>query len=224
MLYKAIMKSIYLNCSAKNFAKVVSYSFASTMSLTLLCFSSPFHITTASAQTIENANLSQTATTSISNAISTLIQVLRSKNTEARVNAARALGGMGNQAKIAEPALMVALHDSESKVRYTAATALANLGGDTKVALPVLHEALQNESKWIRSDAAFALSNLALNMQTKVRSLSDKELNQAIKDLEKTLEVIGKSKYDVSPQAVKSINDSLESLKLISREVLRKDF
>ena len=138
---------------------------------------------------------------------------MRSKNTEARVNAARALGGMGNQAKIAEPALMVALNDSESEVRYTAATALANLGGDTKVALPLLQEALKNESKWIRNDAAFALSNLALNMQTKVRSLSDEELNQAIKDFEKTLEVMGESKYDVSPQAVKSINDSLDSLK-----------
>ena len=207
------MKSIYLNCSAKELAKFVSYSFASTISLTLLCFSSPLFTTRASAQTIENANLQQTATASIKNAISTLIQVLTSENTEARVNAARALGGMGISAKIAEPALMVALNDSESKVRYTAATALANLGGDTKVALPLLQEALQNESKWIRNDAAFALSNLALNMQAKVRSLSDEELNQAIKDFEKSLEVMGKSKYDVSPQAVKSINDSLDSLK-----------
>jgi HEAT repeat protein len=213
MSYKAIMKSIYLNCWVKDFAKFASYSFASSISVTLLCFSSPLFITTASAQTIENANPSQTATTSIKDVISTLIQVLRSENREARVNAARALGGMGNQAKIAEPALMVALNDSESEVRYTAATALANLGGDTKVALPLLHEALNNESKWIRSDAAFALSNLALNMQAKVRSLSEKELNQAIKDLEKTLEVMGKSEYDVSPQAVKSIGDSVDSLK-----------
>lgn len=212
MLYKAIMKSIYLNCWVKDFAKFAGYGFASTISVTLLCFSSPLFITTASAQTIENTN-SQTATISIKGVISTLIQVLRSEDAEARVNAARALGGMGNQAKIAEPALTVALNDSESEVRYTAATALTNLGGDTKVALPLLHEALNNESKWIRSDAAFALSNLALNMQAKVRSLSDKELNQAIKDLEKTLEVIEKSKYDVSPQAVKSINDSVDSLK-----------
>ncbi|MGB3756254.1 MAG: HEAT repeat domain-containing protein [Rivularia sp. (in: cyanobacteria)] len=206
------MKSIYLNCSVKDFAKFVSYSFASTISLTLLCFSSPF-ITTASSQTTENTNLEQTATASIKNVVSTLIQVLRSENIEARVNAARALGGMGISAKIAEPALMVALNDSESEVRYTAATALANLGGDTKVALPLLQEALQNESKWIRNDAAFALSNVALNMQTKARRLSDKELNQAITDFEKTLEVMGKSKYDISPQAVKSINDSLDSLK-----------
>ncbi len=212
MLYKSLMKSIYLNCSVKDFAKFVSYSFASTISLTLLCFSSPF-ITTASAQTTENTNLEQTATASIKNVVSTLIQVLRSENIEARVNAARALGGMGISAKIAEPALMVALNDSESEVRYTAATALANLGGDTKVALPLLQEALQNESKWIRNDAAFALSNVALNMQTKARRLSDKELNQAITDFEKTLEVMGKSKYSISPQAVKSINDSLDSLK-----------
>ncbi|MEM6751902.1 MAG: HEAT repeat domain-containing protein [Cyanobacteria bacterium P01_C01_bin.38] len=195
----------------KDFVKFVSYSLASTISVTLLCFSSPF-ITTASAQINEKAN-PQTVNTTINNVISTLIQVLRSKNTEARVNAARALGGMGNQAKIAEPALRVALYDKDSKVRYTAATALANLGGDTKVALPLLREALQNESKWIRNDAAFALSNLALNTQTKSRSLSDKELNQAIKDFEKTLEVMRKSEYDISSQAVKSINDSVDSLK-----------
>ncbi len=218
MLYKSLMKSIYLNCSVKDFAKFRILSFASTISLTLLCFCSPLFITTASAQTSENANLKQTANTSITDIISTLIQVLNSKNAEARVNAARALGGLGNQAKIAEPALMVALNDSESEVRYTAATALGNLGGDTKSALPLLQEALQNESKWIRNDAASALSNMALNTQTKARSLSDKELNQAIKDLEKTLEVMGESEYDISPQVVKSINNSLDSLK---RERLR---
>ena len=218
MLYKSLMKSIYLNCSVKDLAKFVSYSFASTISLTLLCFSSPLFIGTASAQITENANLSQTANTTIKNVVSTLIQVLRSESTEARVNAARALGGLGNQAKIAEPALMVALNDKESEVRYTAATALANLNGDTKVALPLLQEALQNESKWIRNDAASALSNMAVNTQAKARSLSDKELNQAIKDLEKTLEVMGESEYDVSPQIVKSINNSLDSLK---RERLR---
>jgi hypothetical protein len=214
------MKSIYLNCSVKDLTKFVSYSFASTISLTLLCFSSPLlNITTASAQTTENANLSQTATASIEGAISTLIQVLRSQNVEARVNAARALGGMGISAKIAEPALTVALNDKEARVRYTAATALANLGGDTKVALPVLQEALQNESKWIRNDAAYALNNMALNMQTKARSFDASELDRAIKDLEKTLEVMGKSEFEISPQVIKSIGDSVDSLE---RERQRK--
>ncbi|MEM6400405.1 MAG: hypothetical protein AAF757_09225, partial [Cyanobacteria bacterium P01_D01_bin.116] len=103
--------------------------------------------------------------------------------------------------------------------RYTAATAIANLGGDIKVALPILQEALHNESKWTRNDAVFALNNVALNMQTSARNLSDKELNQAITDLEKTLEVMGESDYEIPPQAVKSINDSLDSLK---RERQRK--
>jgi len=208
------MKSIYLKYSVKDFAKIASYRFASTASLTLLCFSSQlFYSNTVSAQISENTNLEQTATASIRNAVSTLIQVLRSENIEARVNAARALGGMGTQAKIAEPALTVALYDKEAQVRYTAATAIANLGGDTKVALPILHEALQNESKWTRDDAVFALSNIALNMQAKARNLSDKELSQAITNLEKTLEVMEESDYEISAKAVKSINDSLGSLK-----------
>lgn len=214
------MKSTYLNCSVKGFVKIASYGFASTISLTLLCFSSKLlNITTVSAQTTENTNLQQTTTANIRNAVSTLIGVLRSENIEARVNAARALGGMGTQAKMAEPALTVALYDKEARVRYTAATAIANLGGDIKVALPILQEALHNESKWTRNDAVFALNNVALNMQTSARNLSDKELNQAITDLEKTLEVMGESDYEIPPQAVKSINDSLDSLK---RERQRK--
>ncbi|MCJ8282810.1 MAG: HEAT repeat domain-containing protein [Rivularia sp. ALOHA_DT_140] len=212
------MKSTYLNCLVKytaiNIAKIASYGTASTISVTLLCFLLPlFGITAASAQTTENKNIEQTATASIADAVSTLIQVLRSENIEARVNAARALGGMGLNAKIAEPALTVALYDKEARVRYTAATAIANLGGDTKAALPLLQEALQNESKWTRNDATFALSNVALRMQTKARTLSDKELNQAITDLEKTLEVMRESEYEISPQAIKSISDSLDSLK-----------
>jgi hypothetical protein len=120
---------------------------------------------------------------------------------------------MGTSAKIAEPALTVALYDKESRVRYSAATALANLGGDTKAAFPQLLEALQNESKWIRQDAARGLSNVALNLQTKARQLSEKELNQGISDLEKTVEVMQESELEISAEAVKSINDSLDSLK-----------
>ncbi len=211
MLYK-FMKSIYSNFSVKAVAKNVNYRLASTISLTLLCLSSPLvNIATAQTQIADNTN--QQAAQSISNAVSTLIQVLRSENIEARVNAARALGGMGTIAKIAEPALTVALYDKEARVRYTAATAIANLGGDTSSALPLLHEALQNESKWIRSDAAFALSSVALNMQTKARQLSEKELDRAITDLEKTVKVMEDSEFEISSQVVKSINDSVDSLK-----------
>ncbi|MEO1184051.1 MAG: HEAT repeat domain-containing protein [Cyanobacteria bacterium J06636_27] len=201
------MNRIYLNCSVKRLA--------STVSVVLLCFSSQLlYSNRASAQTSENINLQQAATASIKNAVSTLIQVLLSENPEARISAARALGGMGTQARMAEPALTVALYDKEARVRYTAATALAHLGGDTKTALPILHEALEDESKWTRNDAVFALTNIALNMLSKAPSLSDKELNQAIIDLEKTLEVMKESEYEVSPKAVKSITDSLNTLKI----------
>ena len=200
------MKRIHLSYSVKGFA--------STVSVVLLCFSSQlFYSNRVSAQIPEKASLEQTASASIKNAVSTLIQVLRSENPEARMSAARALGGMGTQAKMAEPALTVALYDKEARVRYTAATAIANLGGDTKAALPLLQEALENESKWTRNDAVSALSNVALNMLSKARRLSDKELNKGISDLEKTLEIMEKSEYEISPKAVKSINNSLDSLK-----------
>ncbi|MEB3216627.1 MAG: HEAT repeat domain-containing protein [Nostocales cyanobacterium 94392] len=208
------MKSIYLNFSVKTSATAISYRFVSTISLTLLCFSSPLLIIhTASAQTPDNTNLEQTAVTSLNDVVSTLIKVLQSENVEARIAAARALGGMGTQAKIAEAALTVALYDKEPRVRYSAASAIANLGGDTKNAFPVLVKALEDESKWIRHDAAYALSNIALNLQGKVRDLSAKELNQAVTNFENSLKVMEDSKLEIPPQAIKSINDSLDTLK-----------
>ena len=214
------MKSIYSNLSVKVLAESATYRLVPIISLASLCFSCAlFNITAASAQTSDNSKQEQRAVVDISNVVSTLIKVLRSENVEARVNAARALGGMGTQARIAEPALTVALYDKEARVRYSAATAIANLGGDSKTALPQLLEALESESKWIRNDAAFALSNLAGRLQTKTRELSDKELNQAIKDFEKTLEVMENSQLEIPSQAVKSINNSVDSLK---RERQRK--
>lgn len=211
-LYKSFMKSIYSNLSIEAVEKSASYGCAAIVSMVLLCFSSPLlNITTASAQTA-NSNLEQRGVAAIRNAVSTLIRVLQSENIEARVNAARALGGMGIQAKIAEPALTVALYDKEPRVRYTAATALVNLGGDTKTAFPHLLEALQSESKWIRNDAAYAVSNLALNLFSRARQLSDGELNRAIIDFEKTLKVMKNSEFEIPRQAVKSIDDSLDYL------------
>ncbi len=206
------MKSIYSNFCAKASATIASYS-ASTISLTLLCLSSPLLAISTAAQTPNNPSPEQAAIVSIRGAVSTLIEVLRSENIEARVNAARALGGMGTQAKIAEPALTVALYDREPRVRYSAATAIANLGGDTKDAFPELLKALKDESKWIRLDAAYALSNVALNLQAKVRDLSVEELNQAVTNFENTLKVMEDSKLEIPEQAIKSIDDSLDSLK-----------
>lgn len=207
------MKSIYSKLRIETVGKTASYRCAAIVSMALLCFSSPLvNITTARAQTGDNSNRQLLGVAAIKNAVSTLIRVLGSENIEARVNAARALGGMGIQAKIAEPALTVALYDKEPRVRYSAATALINLGGDTKTAFPHLLEALQSESKWIRNDAAYAASNLALNLLSKARQLSDGELNQAISDFEKTLEVMEKSEFEIPRQAVKSIDNSLNYL------------
>lgn len=207
------MKSIYSNLSIKAIGKIVSYRCAAVISTALLCLSSPLlNISTALAQTGDNSNLELLGVAAIRDAVSTLIKVLRSENIEARVNAARALGGMGTQAKIAEPALTVALYDKEARVRYSAATALVNLGGDIKTAFPHLLEALQSESKWIRNDAAYAVSNFALNLRILVSGLSDEELNQAISDFEKTLEVMEKSEFEIPRQAVKSIDNSLDYL------------
>ncbi|MGD1913218.1 MAG: hypothetical protein ACFB2X_20925, partial [Rivularia sp. (in: cyanobacteria)] len=61
-------------------------------------------------------------------------------------------------------------------------------------------------------DAAYAVSNFALNLRILVSGLSDEELNQAISDFEKTLEVMEKSEFEIPRQAVKSIDNSLDYL------------
>jgi HEAT repeat protein len=59
--------------------------------------------------------------------IPALIEALKSKAVDIRLSAAIGLGGFGEQAKDAIPALQEAQHDRDARVRQAAATALSRI-------------------------------------------------------------------------------------------------
>ena len=74
-------------------------------------------------------------------AVPALIQALQDQDAGVRVNAAYALGGIGEGAKDAIPALIQLLQDPE--VGYRATEALGSIGSD---AVPALIQLLQDEN------------------------------------------------------------------------------
>ncbi|WP_337175822.1 HEAT repeat domain-containing protein [Paludisphaera sp.] len=71
-------------------------------------------------------------------ALPNLIRELKLKDSRARINAARAIGGMGPEAREAVPDLIAALKDRDPGARASAAYALGRIGPDARAALPQL--------------------------------------------------------------------------------------
>src|SRR3954468_9962753 len=76
-----------------------------------------------------------------------LVQKLKSKDTDERRAAARALGEMGAEAKPASEALLRALKDSDLFVRRFAAEALGKIGPEAKGAVPALTTLINSKSE-----------------------------------------------------------------------------
>ena len=68
--------------------------------------------------------------------VSQLVADLKSKDAEARADAAEALGRKGSDAKDAVPDLIAALKDADENVRDAAADALGKMGPAAKAAVP----------------------------------------------------------------------------------------
>lgn len=153
----------------------------------------------------KNPNTPKSQAINLNGVVLTLAGILQNKNVEARVNAARALGGMGVQAKLAVPALVAALKDKQPRVRYSAAIALANIGVEFKTAFPYIIAALENESQFLRSDAASALANIGYNFKQKVSELSRSELEKIISDFDEALQIIEKFPSNFSSNTIRNI-------------------
>ena len=93
-----------------------------------------------------------------------------------RESAARALGRLGPDAKIAIPALSLALRDNQGRVRWDAATALSLSGKD---AVPALIKALEEKDARARHATAYALGQMGPDagaaVPALVRKLSDQD-------------------------------------------------
>ncbi len=146
--------------------------------------------------------------------IPSLIEALQNQNVEVRINAVRALGGMGTDAKPILSALMVALKDPDKLVRYNTAIALTNIGEETKTALPLLLEALQDsdQSFSLRSDAAYAIGNIALNLPQQAKNLSTPELDEYIANFDKALKVVQNPDLTFPADAQANISEPLAAL------------
>lgn len=124
--------------------------------------------------------------------ISSLLGELKNQNVEVRLNAVRALGGINGDPKLVVPGLILALQDPNKLVSYSAAIALADLGEENKAVFPLLLKALQDsgQSDSLHSDAVYAVGNIALNLEQKVKDLSNEELKQAIANLNQALQIV----------------------------------
>ena len=87
-----------------------------------------------------------------------LIKKLQHENPEVRVNAAEALGSIGEGAKDAVPALIQALQDQNKDVRWNAVEALRRIGSLDTVS--ALIQVLQDADSDVRSIAAVALGEM----------------------------------------------------------------
>ena len=93
----------------------------------------------------------------VSEGVSELVKDLNDQRADVRINAARALGEIGPEAKAAVPALIETLKDEEASVRSSAAFALSRIG---LAAVPALSEALKDEDRNVRGSAAVALDQI----------------------------------------------------------------
>ncbi len=165
----------------------------------------------------QNPNTFKTQTVNLNGVVLTLVKILKDKNIEARVNAIRALGGMGKQAQIAVPDLVVALKDKKPRVRYSAAIALANIGSEfegskVKTTLPLIVAALNHESQLLRSDAASALTNIGYKFKQKASELSKSDLEQIIRNFDKSLETLDKFQSNFSRTTILNIRSIRNAL------------
>lgn len=160
----------------------------------------------------ENPNIPKSQTINLNGVVFTLVGILKDKNVETRVNAIRALGGMGTQAQLAVPALVTALKDPQSRVRYSAAIALANIGAEFKTAVPSIVDALTDESKLLRLDAASALTNIGYELKQKAPELSKSDLEKIINHFDKALQIVEKFQSNFSRNTIRNIRTSRNAL------------
>ena len=96
-----------------------------------------------------------------------------------------ALAQIVTETKAAVPYLVNALKDKDAGVRGRAAMTLGSMGTEAKAAVPDLANVLLNDKEiWVNSCAAGALGSIAFSLQEKANTLSPKELDKAISDLE----------------------------------------
>jgi HEAT repeat protein len=92
--------------------------------------------------------------------LDTLRKALNDKTTAVRIQAAQAVGKIGQPARGLMPDLIQLLRDTDETARCQAAESLGRLDGATKVSVPALTELLEDASSAVKVSAARALGSL----------------------------------------------------------------
>ncbi len=102
-------------------------------------------------------------------AVPALVEVLKNRPARLRLEAAKALAGLGLDARAAQPALLEALRSDDKRVRRAAADALGQMGAE---GLPVLTRLLSNPDARLREGAARALGQMGVAARSALRGLT----------------------------------------------------
>jgi HEAT repeat protein len=107
-------------------------------------------------------------------AILDLTRIVRGANSDARVRAVSALGGIGSRAFVAIPDLMRALIDRDEDIRTAAALALGKIGNgpEAAVVVPGLIDALKDSDRHVRQQAAEGLGKIGPRTDRIIPALS----------------------------------------------------
>ncbi len=140
-------------------------------------------------------------------AVPTLIEKLRDKSDDTRRHATFALGAAGASAV---PALIEALDDENSQVRSSAAYALGDIGESAQDAVPALTQALHHESEWVRRHAAEALGAIGQPTEETISGLTDllRDEHHWVRDnATRALAKIGPAAEAATPALIPVLND-----------------
>ncbi len=147
-------------------------------------------------------------------AIPPLIDALRSDDTMLRAGAAKALGGMGPDARAAIPALLENLGHGDGAVTHEVADALGAIGPD---ALPKLVEALDWKESRQRSTAALALAAMgraAASAASALLTRLDQESDPAVRvSLLTALPRVGTDPALLVPRLIDGLKDGTEAIR-----------
>jgi len=94
------------------------------------------------------------------------------------MNAALALGEIGQEAKTATPALMELLQDKDGTVRHAATWALRKIGPEAKPAIPTITELPKDKDEQVRVAASQALDEIDKDKKERLREVPLEDIKQ----------------------------------------------
>jgi HEAT repeat protein/predicted Ser/Thr protein kinase len=159
----------------------------------------------------------------VSQAVTGLIEQLRSEDSFVRWRAVLALGELGEQASPATDQLEELLDDKDDNVRWTAATTLGKIGPGARAAVPALAAALSDrDDPVIHRHAAAALARLGAAARDAVPgligALKDKDSNVR----EEVVEALVRIGAAAVPPLIEALKDDDERVRFEAADALTK--